>query len=155
MDPSKKSLPPLPADPKKRAGGRPAQSTPVSTPPLSPPSSRKEPQTSQSEKQLLQHLHQENARLRKQLAKLRDDRDEKDKRIAILERQNRQYCENDKKNKKLVVRIANALSDAFHDYQASLQQPTKEQPRYTEINADKNRVGYEEVISAWSDYSSS
>ncbi|RYP63165.1 hypothetical protein DL771_009396 [Monosporascus sp. 5C6A] len=112
------------------------------------------PQKSESDGQL-QQLRQENEKLCRLLAKLQGDQDERDRRIATLEQQNREYRENDKEHKRLITRIANTFSDTFHDYQASLSRTNKEQVSQKATGVKDVRIGYEEVISAWSDYSSS
>ncbi|RYO97360.1 hypothetical protein DL765_011204 [Monosporascus sp. GIB2] len=149
MDRTEKSLPSLPAHHKK--GPKTRKPAPL---PLSHRSLVTSPQKPESDGQL-QQLRQENEKLCRLLARLQGDQDERDRRIATLEQQNREYRENDKEHKRLITRIANTFSDTFYDYQASLSQTNKEQVSQKATGVKDVRIGYEDVISAWSDYSSS
>ncbi|KAI3322911.1 hypothetical protein HD806DRAFT_536090 [Xylariaceae sp. AK1471] len=142
-----KSLPPLP------------EMTRSKKPPPLPLSERPLITTNriQDPNEQVQRLHKENERLRRLLARLQSEQDSSIRRIAELEAQNHQYYEQSESQRQLVVRIANTISDAFHDYGESLQPPPSRGSSYPpqSTRTEEAGIGYEDVLSAWSDSASS
>ncbi len=130
-----KSLPPLPAVPRRKK-----------PPPLL--LSERAVITTSRIQDSNEQLNRENQRLRQLVSRMENEREEGIRRIAELQAQNDRYREQSESQKQLVVRIANSISDAFRDYGESLQPPPSTRTREASF-------GYEDIISAWSDSTSS
>lgn len=97
-----------------------------------------------------EQLIKENEHLCRLLAKMQVEQEESTRYIAELQAQNHRYREQSKSQKQLVVQIANSISNAFREYGESLQSPTPPSTKTREGSSE-----YEDVISAWSDSTSS
>ncbi|KAI0163877.1 hypothetical protein GGR57DRAFT_268663 [Xylariaceae sp. FL1272] len=97
----------------------------------------------------LQRLRRENEHLRRLLIGLEGERGDSSRRIAELEAENHQYRAQAASQKQLVVRIANTISDAFHEYGEEAQRPlvsdlsSHRSPSRMVKEVD---IGYEDVL---------
>ncbi|KAI1119350.1 hypothetical protein F5Y14DRAFT_445883 [Nemania sp. NC0429] len=105
----------------------------------------------------LKRLRGENEHLRRSLAKLQEEQDKTAQVIAKLILQNDQYRAQSESQKQLVVRIAHAISEAFHEYQGLLQSPPSGVAcrRSAAASIGGGNFEYEDDINAWSHSESS
>ncbi|KAI1159431.1 hypothetical protein F5B18DRAFT_677253 [Nemania serpens] len=141
-----KSLPPLPAMARARK-----------PPPLRLPQRALLPARDEPGEQL-KRLRGENKHLRRALAELQEEQDKRARIIAELTLQNDQYRAQAESQKQLVVRIAHTISEAFREYQGSLQSPPLSSVAYrgsAATSMGRGNFGYEDALTAWSHSESS
>jgi predicted RNase H-like nuclease (RuvC/YqgF family) len=101
----------------------------------------------QSLKERIKHLKQ-------QVSQLQSENEEKDRFIKGLEGESRARRQELDDQQRLIVEIANAISDALGRYQRPQKQAAdKGRPARHSITT-VNQISYEDLISAWSDESS-
>lgn len=103
----------------------------------------------------LQLLLKENETLRHELAILQEKQVEDRTQVTKLISKNHIYCNEIERYKCLTTELAKKVADAFQNFQSALKKPRRQRlDEPLETTNGEVRIGYEDVLSIWSDSSS-